>query len=118
MITKLAKFRLAGRGRALNVGPPNIDPPNIDPMAAPANDNHRRRRTASVLQRLPRRVLQCRWHKTPQGALECRWHEGSVAEQPSDLPGISWWHGHAIHLARRSNSQASDSCSFSFSCKM
>jgi hypothetical protein len=63
MFTKLAQFRLFGRGRAL---------PALPTIGHHSDD--RDNLLVGNLRRARRPTLVCRWRNAPSGGLECVWH--------------------------------------------
>jgi hypothetical protein len=100
MIAKFAQRRGIGGGR--------LSPA----MTVPGNDN-RVRRVLSDPQRMPKRVLTCRWRVRPQtGALECVW-ETQAAKRPADAvtdedPNISQFNRRACGVRHGVVSGATD----------
>jgi hypothetical protein len=90
MFTKRAQFHMFGVGRGGHSAAP----------AGPCNDNHSVRRLAANVERMPRRVLGCRWRQTPTGRLECMWHVETADASAAEEPGIGWLIVLALPLLR------------------
>jgi hypothetical protein len=88
MFAKLAKFEFFGRRHGLPAT-----------KAAHCNDNHPARRSDTVSQRAPRRVLVCGWRQAPAtGRLECFWQVLPPGAAATEEPGISWMIGRMQRL--------------------